>query len=65
MPLRARLGEPEPAWEHLRHLVLDFATDSLLDLHPPRIFQIDGNFGGAAGVSSQTGFAAVSPPPSR
>jgi len=44
----ARLGEAEPAWEHLCHLVTDFATDSLLDLHPPRIFQIEGNFGGAA-----------------
>ena len=31
-------------------LVTDFATDSLLDLHPPRIFQIDGNLGGAAAV---------------
>ena len=46
----ARLGEPEPAWEHLLHLITDFATDSLLDLHPPRIFQIDGNFGGVAAV---------------
>jgi len=46
----ARLGEAGPAWEHLCHLVTDFATDSLLDLHPPRIFQIEGNFGGAAVV---------------
>ncbi|MCL1856143.1 MAG: glycoside hydrolase family 95 protein [Kiritimatiellaeota bacterium] len=46
----ARLGQGEKAYEHLRDLITDFATDSLLDLHPPRIFQIDGNLGGAAAV---------------
>jgi len=46
----ARLCEGEEAHHHLKKLITDFATDSLLDLHPPRIFQIDGNLGGAAGV---------------
>jgi len=49
--LWARLGEGDLAEEHLRHLITDFATTSLLDLHPPRIFQIDGNFGGTAGIA--------------
>jgi len=48
--LFARLGDAENAFEHTEHLITDFATDSLLDLHPPRIFQIEGNLGGAAAV---------------
>jgi alpha-L-fucosidase 2 len=47
----ARLEQPEEFWEHFTGLVKDFATTSLLDLHPPRIFQIDGNLGAVAAVA--------------
>lgn len=49
--LYARFGEGDKFLEHLTGLAKDFATDSLLDLHPPRIFQIDGNFGAVAAVT--------------
>lgn len=49
--LAARLGDGKLVWEHLNALIKDFATVSLLDLHPPRIFQIDGNLGAVAAVT--------------
>jgi len=47
----ARLGRGDQAFEHLQKLVTDYASSTLLDLHPPRIFQIDGNLGAVAAVA--------------
>ncbi len=55
--LEARLGNPADFYEHFTALIKDFATVSLLDLHPPRIFQIDGNLGAvAAGIEALVSF---------
>ncbi len=48
--LFARIGQGDQLWNHLYCLLTDFATVSLLDLHPPRIFQIDGNLGAVEAV---------------
>ena len=47
----ARLEDGDRARENLVALLRENTTATLLDLHPPRIFQIDGNLGATAGVA--------------
>ena len=47
----ARFKDGEAAYARVQGLLQNCTADNLMDFHPPRLFQIDGNLGGMAGMT--------------
>ncbi|HKK61577.1 MAG TPA: glycoside hydrolase N-terminal domain-containing protein, partial [Bacteroidales bacterium] len=47
----ARLFDGDESNNHINALIRNLVSPNLFDLHPPHIFQIDGNLGATAGIA--------------
>ena len=47
----ARLGDGDTCSKNINALLSNLVSQNLFDLHPPKIFQIDGNLGVTAGIA--------------
>jgi alpha-L-fucosidase 2 len=47
----ARFLQGNECNKHIHALITQLAAPNLFDLHPPHLFQIDGNFGATAGIA--------------
>ena len=47
----ARLFNGDESYKHISQLLKEHVTPNLFDLHPPKIFQVDGNLGVTAGIA--------------
>ena len=58
----ARFGDGDRAYEALKALLVENTSDALLDLHPPGIFQMDGNGGATAAIAEVMDVSSVHSP---